>query len=154
MISTRVLETRLMAFCFNEPKMRSTVPSANPTPAQRCRLHPPMAAAAMPVDAVIHILDLLPSMPLRKYWIISRSSSDLPVPAAAVSEREPALPRTGPTSATSEENVEPGNNGVEHLLLLKAKSNLLHQRRGGSPKVGGGWGCGAGAWAGGKGNDG
>ncbi|KAF8213488.1 hypothetical protein K438DRAFT_1804066 [Mycena galopus ATCC 62051] len=48
-----------------------------PIPAQECNVHPPMFIAAMPVDAVI------PSVSPRSCnsLIISRSSTDFPVPA-------------------------------------------------------------------------
>lgn len=49
-----------------------------PIPAQECNVHPPMFIAAMPVDAVIPSAFVSRSL---NSLIISRSSTDLPVPA-------------------------------------------------------------------------
>lgn len=74
------------AFLFNLSFLRSIsgVSVASPTPPNECKVTPPMLQAAIPVEAVTATASGFLAYLFRKPWIISRSRTDLPVPALPV----------------------------------------------------------------------
>ena len=81
-MSTLVLNHLAAAFLFflTLPTNASGFSIASPTPPNECKVTPPILHAAIPVDAVTATASVAVAYFFRKVLMISRSSTDLPVP--------------------------------------------------------------------------